>query len=92
MVGREFIVDWGVVPNREIDFGFGCGACAKLCAGVRQMFLLGLGPPSRSLCGAGPGRAAAGPSRAVGVRTVPVEKVKKKSFVFSDPDRIRQLS
>ena len=35
---------------------------------------------------------SAAPSRAVGVRTGPVEKVKKKSFVFSDPDRIRQLS
>ena len=61
-------VHWrlGGGANREIDFGFGCGACvcacvrAKLCAGVRQMFLLGLGPRSRSLWGSAPGRAGPG--------------------------------
>ena len=59
--------DWGCGANREIDFGFGCGACvcacvrAKLCAGVRQRFLVGLGPRSRSLWGSAPCRAVPGP-------------------------------
>ena len=48
--------------GKSISVSVAVRACAcvraKLCAGVRQMFLLGLGPPSRSLWGSGPGRAA----------------------------------
>ena len=89
---RIRIGDWGVVPiGKSISVSVAVRACAcvraKLCAGVRQMFLLGLGPPSRSLWGSvppGPGRALPG-DRAV-------SRVEKKSFVFSESDRIRTLS
>ena len=61
----------GGVSNREIDFGFGCGAVracvrAKLCAGVRTMIPPGLGRNIGSLwgsCRARPCRAVPPPPR-----------------------------
>ena len=77
-----------MVPNREIDFGFGCGACVcvRACEAVcgREAdvsFGARASEPKFVGVRAGPGRAA-GPSRAVGVRTGPVEKVKKKVSFF----------
>ena len=81
---RIRIGDWGVVPNREIDFGFGCGACVcvRACEAVcgREAdvsFGARASEPKFVGCRAGPGQAGPPPSRAVGVGTGPVEKVKK---------------
>ena len=87
---RIIIGDWGVVPNREIDFGFGCGACVcvRACEAVcgREAdvsFGARASEPKFVGCRAGPGRRAGPPpSRAVGVGTGPVEKVKKKYRFF----------
>ncbi len=69
-------------------------ACEAVCGGEANVsFGARASEPKFVGCRAGPGRRAGPPpSRAVGVGTGPVEKVKKKSIVFSDPDRIRILS